>query len=106
MSPMNRWPNVPLSRRQILGSAAASFVARGIGGPPRSTFAQEPETLTIALAVSPVDLDPQSAFEERSALVVGEIYEPLIHYVGDRTDEFEGALAESWTANENRSVWT
>ena len=103
---MDHWPFVPLSRRQILGGAAASLVAQGIGGGRRSTFAQEPETLTIALAVSPVDLDPQSAFEERSALVVGAIYEPLIRYAGDRTDEFEGVLAESWTANDDRSVWT
>ena len=103
---MDRLQFVPLSRRQILGGAAASLVARGMGGARRSISAQELETLTIALAVSPIDLDPQSAFEERSALVVGAIYEPLIRYAGDRTDEFEGVLAESWSTNDDRSVWT
>jgi len=29
---MDHWPFVPLSRRQILGGAAASLVAQGIGG--------------------------------------------------------------------------
>src|SRR3954470_12608443 len=103
---MDRWPVGPLSRRQILGGVAAGLVASEIGWPPRSTFAQESETLTIALASSPVDLDPQSAFEERSALVVGGIYEPLIRYAGDRTDAFDGVLAEAWTANDDRSIWT
>ena len=96
-----------LSRRQVVGGVAASVAAWTAGGAGRfSAAAQEGEALTIALAVSPVDLDPQSAFEERSALVVGGIYEPLIRYAGDRTDEFEGVLAESWSVNDDRGVWT
>lgn len=95
-----------LSRRRLVGAAAAGAAAWPLAAPRRSAVAQEPETLTIALAVSPIDLDPQSAFEERSALVVGGVYEPLIRYAGDRTDAFEGVLAESWSANDDQSVWT
>lgn len=96
-----------LSRRRVVGGVAAGVAAWTVGGCGRlSAAAQGGETLTIALAVSPIDLDPQSAFEERSALVVGGMYEPLIRYAGDRTDVFEGILAESWSANDDRSVWT
>ena len=52
---------------------------------------------------------PRSPVRVRGALGAGcrrAIYEPLIRYAGDRTDEFEGVLAESWTANDDRSVWT
>jgi peptide/nickel transport system substrate-binding protein len=44
--------------------------------------------------------------EDRSALVIRGAYEPLIALAGAATDAYEGVLAESWEANDDKSVWT
>jgi len=63
-------------------------------------------TLTVASYGSPVDLDPHSAAEDRSALAIRGAYEQLIALKGETTDEYEGLIAERWEANDNQSVWT
>jgi peptide/nickel transport system substrate-binding protein len=90
------------TRRAIVGATASGMLAIRSG----VASAQPSTTLVVALGSSPTDLDPQSAFEERSALIVGALYEPLIRYAGASTDQFEGVLAESWSSNPDQSVWT
>jgi peptide/nickel transport system substrate-binding protein len=63
-------------------------------------------TLVIAVDGSPSDLDPHSAYDYRSVMAILGAYEGLIGLVDDKTDEFEGLVAESWEANEDMSVWT
>jgi peptide/nickel transport system substrate-binding protein len=66
----------------------------------------EEGTLTVASYGSPVDLDPHSAAEDRSAMAIRGAYEQLIALKGDTTDEYEGLIAEGWEANADQSVWT
>ena len=85
----------------LLGSPAAPL-ARGA-----LVRAQgEESTLTVASYGSPVDLDPHSAAEDRSAMAIRGAYEQLIALKGETTDEYEGLIAERWEANDDQSVWT
>jgi peptide/nickel transport system substrate-binding protein len=97
-----------LSRRSLLGSAAAALpMGRALLG-ARSVVAAQADgsTLVVALSASPDDLDPHGANDYRSALTVRGAFEQLIGLVGDSSDEYEGLIAESWSANEDQSVWT
>jgi peptide/nickel transport system substrate-binding protein len=108
------------NRRRLLASgAAASAGAAALGvmptlaapgaAPSRSTFsrqASDPNTLTIAMDASPTDLDPHSSYDYRSALAILGAYEGLIALKDDKTDEYEGRIAESWEPNADKSVWT
>ncbi|HEU0114517.1 MAG TPA: ABC transporter substrate-binding protein [Thermomicrobiales bacterium] len=108
---------VRLTRRQALrGGAALGLAAvavaappiaapRGVRAAPRRALASGP-TLTYASYGSPVDLDPHSAVEDRSALAIRGPYEQLIVLKDDKTDAYDGLIAESWSANADKSVWT
>ena len=63
-------------------------------------------TLVIALSGSPSDLDPHAANDYRSSLASRGAYEQLIALKADKTDEYEGLIAEKWEANEDKSIWT
>ena len=63
-------------------------------------------TLTIGVNGSPSDLDPHAAYDYRSTLAIRGSYEQLIALKGSSTDEYVGVIAESWEANDDKSVWT
>ena len=97
------------SRRRLLGGAAALGLALpatgALGG--NAVHAQgDPGTLTVVMNGSPSDLDPHSAYDYRSAIALRGPYEGLIAMKGESTEEYEGVIAESWEANEDKSVWT
>jgi peptide/nickel transport system substrate-binding protein len=106
-----------LSRRSLLHRAAAT----GLAGTAAATFAglpgetvraaavarqADPTTLTIAMNGSPSDLDPHSVYDYRSAMPLRGPYEGLIALDGSSTDKYVPVLAESWSPNEDKSVWT
>ncbi len=100
----------PLTRRQVFRRAAALGVAAPtiqalLAAAPAGAQA-DTATLTLALDGSPVDLDPHSAYDFRSALANRGPYEQLIALKGDKTDEYVGVIAERWEANADKSVWT
>ncbi len=120
---IRRAANGSLTRRQLLRHSAALGVTAptlqallatapaGAAPAPRPTSAgpqaqADPKTLTIVLDGSPSDLDPHSAYDYRSAVATRGPYEPLIGLKGGATDQYEGLIAESWSANEDKSVWT
>jgi peptide/nickel transport system substrate-binding protein len=63
-------------------------------------------TLVIAMNGSPSDLDPHSAYDYRSSMAIRGPYETLIGLVGGSSDTYEGLVAESWSSNDDKSVWT
>ena len=63
-------------------------------------------TLIAGTSSSPSDLDPHSAYDGRSVMVIYGAYEQLMRLKGDSTDDYEPLLAESWEANDDKSVWT
>ena len=100
------------TRRHLLAGAAAlsgglaAPVAGALGGSARVAAQDDVETLTIAMNGTPSDLDPHSAYDYRSAIALRGPYEQLIGLVADKTDEYEGLVAERWEANADKSVWT
>lgn len=113
-APMAVAPGADMSRRELLRRAAAIGAAvpvvgassRAFSPRPASAQASDPTTLTIALNGSPSDLDPHSAYDYRSAIVVRGPYEGLIALDGAATDAYVGVIAESWESNEEKSIWT
>lgn len=102
-----------LNRRALLKSAAAaSLVAAPRGlmheSAPRADAASQadPGTLTVALNGSPSDLDPHSAYDYRSAIALRGPYEGLLALDGSETNKYIPLVAESWSPNEDKSVWT
>jgi peptide/nickel transport system substrate-binding protein len=110
-----------VSRRDLFARATALGVAGAVGGslatgalaaPAARTVAlpasrqDDPGTLVLAMNGSPSDLDPHSAYDYRSSVAVRGVYETLIALVGSSPDTYEGLVAESWEANDDKSVWT
>ena len=99
-------PTAPYpGRRRGWIDGAAGRPGRAV---PRGRGDSPPEegngtTLIVGLDASPSDLDPQSQYDYRSTIVIRNIYEGLVGLVGSATDEFEGLVAESWEANEDRA---
>jgi peptide/nickel transport system substrate-binding protein len=97
-----------IDRRRLLQGAAALGIGATTGVVQiEATRAQgDPATLTIGLSGSPSDLDPHSQYDYRSVIPIRGPYEGLIILKDSETDQYEGVLAESWEANEDKSVWT
>src|SRR5215207_6548017 len=103
-----------LNRRWLLRAAAAGVVpaTATLGGLTDVSAASllrsqgDPTTLIIAMNGSPSDLDPHSVYDYRSAMPLRGPYEGLIALEGSATDKYVPVLAESWKANDDKSVWT
>lgn len=103
-----------LSRRGLL-QATAGMVAVSATAPttlaaplplPALQDVDRASTLIAGTSSSPSDLDPHSAYDGRSVMVIYGVYEQLMRLKGGSTDEYESLLAESWEANDDKSVWT
>ncbi len=106
---------LPITRRALLRSAAVASavvpLSEVLGGSHPALAAPsvrqaDPATLTVALNGSPSDLDPHSAYDYRSAIALRGPYEGLIALDGSATDQYVPVVAESWSPNEDKSVWT
>jgi len=99
-----------IARRRLLQIGAAGLAAPALAALPgaraAAAFQADPKTLIIALNGSPSDLDPHSAYDYRSAIALRGPYEGLIALDGAATDKYVPAIAESWSANDDKSVWT
>ncbi len=107
-----------LRRGALLGAGTATLTAidtlpaggraprlgRDIAGTPR--YQDDLQTLTFAANGTPSDLDPHSAYDYRSVVAILGAYEGLIGLVDEKTDQYEGLIAESWESNADKSVWT
>ncbi|MCC6313042.1 MAG: ABC transporter substrate-binding protein [Thermomicrobiales bacterium] len=105
----HRFGRAPLSRRRALQGAAGALALSRLPAAwtaPAAAQSADPALLVLASYGSPVDLDPHSAAEDRSALVIRAAYEPLSALAGTATDAYDGVLAERWDANADSSVWT
>jgi peptide/nickel transport system substrate-binding protein len=110
-----RGADARLDRRSLLRAAAAAGVVpatatlsglTNVSAASSLRFQADPGTLTIAMNGSPSDLDPHSVYDYRSAMPLRGPYEGLIALEGSATDKYVPVLAESWEANDDKSVWT
>src|SRR5215213_5592702 len=108
-----------VSRRSLLHGAllggAAVVASAGVG--PDASLAGDrlraaplpqgaPRTLTLVTNRAPSDLDPHSAYDAGSGVLLQGPFEGLIRAKANTTDEFMPVLAESWEASADESVWT
>ncbi|HET7092422.1 MAG TPA: ABC transporter substrate-binding protein, partial [Thermomicrobiales bacterium] len=101
------------TRRNLLkGAAALGLAATALPGvkiaPAGAAPARQADakTLTIAMNGTPTNLDPHSSYEYRSTLAIRGPFEGLIALDGDATDKYVPVIAESWSPNDDKSVWT
>ena len=114
----------PFTRREFLRRSAITGAALGVGGnlltacggssstsgqtgtasPPK--LSRDPETLIVATVSWSPDFDPASYFVNGPAIIDFSMYEGLIRTKLGTVDQFQPALAESWSSNSDKSVWT
>lgn len=106
-------PSVIATRRGLLkGAAVLGLAAAGLpSSSPLSTTAAparqaDPAVLTVAMAGTANNLDPHSSYEYRSTLAIRGPYEGLIALDGAAMDKYVPVIAESWSSNDDKSVWT
>ena len=97
------------TRRGVLKGAAALGLAAALPGASTAPAAAapgrqaDPKRLTLALYGAPVNLDPHSAYDYRSAIAIRGPFEGLIALVGNETDKYVGVVAESWSRTTTRA---
>lgn len=94
-----------LTRRRLLaglGAGAGVLAMR----PTASARQAAPTTFTLVTNRTPSDLDPHSAYDPGSGVVLSGPFEGLIRLAPGSADRYEPVLAESWFSNADQSVWT
>jgi peptide/nickel transport system substrate-binding protein len=67
---------------------------------------KEPDTYVVATFGDPETLDPAWTYETAGSAIENNVYESLVWFNRERTDEFVGLLATDWSVNESGDVWT
>ncbi|MFA5451424.1 MAG: ABC transporter substrate-binding protein [Dehalococcoidales bacterium] len=62
---------------------------------------KNPNTFIAASIGGPETLDPAAAYDTSSGEVLQLVYEPLIYYKGESTDEYEGVIADKWEISDD-----
>ena len=114
-------PHAPHSRRTLLAqglrggillAASPAFLETAVNPSSRltrwaiPTYQASTATLVLATNRAPSDLDPHSAYDPGSQIALGGLFEGLIQIQTGTADTIDPVLAESWTANADKSVWT
>ena len=75
--------------------------------PARLSVVNTPlDTLVNVLGANPVTLDPALDYETSGGLVLQQIYDPLLTYKREKTDEFVPLLATSWNISPDGKTYT
>jgi len=78
--------------------------------PPLAAVSPEfknPDTITIVDGAGEQEtLDPAWTYETRGSAIETNIYEGMVFFNRERTDEFVPILATEWEVNESGDVWT
>ncbi len=67
---------------------------------------KDPDTLVFASIGDPETLDPAWTYETAGSAIENNVYENLVWFNREKTDEFVGVLATDWSVNEAGDVWT
>jgi peptide/nickel transport system substrate-binding protein len=63
-------------------------------------------TFVVATAYEPNTLDPALDYETTGGEIIQQVYEPLLFYKREKTDEFVPMLATDWSISPNGKVYT
>jgi peptide/nickel transport system substrate-binding protein len=101
-------PAAPSSSAGPPGTQAVGTTVPGtpaaVATPP--TISRDKKTLVIAVDAFGSDFDPASSYLLAQGLIWRGTYDPLVRLKGGSADQIEAALAETWEANTDSSVWT
>lgn len=101
-----------LTRRAFIGRSGGALLALGtasaFGG---AAFAQASDTIRIALSARGLrTIDPPRSIQGADEWAIIHIYDTLVEVPLGRfprtIDEVQPSLAESWTVNEDSTIWT
>lgn len=99
-----------MAKRTLLSAAIAATLVLPVLGPipirAAHPAAAPADTVIVAAAEAPVDMDPATSYDSQAAAVLRGEYESLVALRGSSTTDIVGALAQSWTANAAHSVYT
>ena len=94
-----------ISTTAIVAIIAAIVVVAGLAWyltlPPPRPEIKNPGTIIVATIGEPETLDPACAYDTASAEVIFNVYETLIFFKGEHTDEFEPRIASEVPTLEN-----
>lgn len=96
-----------LMQRALLSGTAAVVLQCGQRAAHAAPLPQRsPDTLTLVTNRAPSDLDPHSAYDAGSGVVLQGPFEGLIRLKPGTVDEYIPMLSTSWSTNADQSVWT
>ena len=72
----------------------------------KTSDAKDPTTFTYYTIGDAVELDPALAYDTASGEVIFNVYEGLVFYDGENTNQFLPKLAESWTVSDDGMTYT
>jgi ABC-type transport system substrate-binding protein len=72
----------------------------------KNSNANNPDTLTYASIGEPESLDPAWAYDTASGEAIVNVYETLIFFKGENTNEFDPVLAENWVISPDGLTYT
>lgn len=84
---------------------AALFVVSGCGAKSGDTAKNE-QVLTVSMAGSPTDISPLTVSTTEGADLLGAMYETLVRQDKDGSVKQGSGLAESWTVDDTKKVYT
>lgn len=98
-----------MNRKLLIGIILVVIIAVGLTAYYLYNFWTEKPTQKLRVVVyayedSITGIDPSLEFDT-GLVVLGTVYEPLLYYDPEK-NEFMPALAESWEANDNHTIWT
>jgi peptide/nickel transport system substrate-binding protein len=67
---------------------------------------KSPDTYVVATIGDPETLDPAWTYETAGSAVEANVYESLVWYKREKTDEFVGVLATDWSVSDDGLTWT
>jgi peptide/nickel transport system substrate-binding protein len=67
---------------------------------------KNPDTLVFATTGEPETLDPAWTYETAGSAIETNIYEGMVWFNREKTDDFVGVLATDWEVNDAGDVWT
>ncbi|MFD1713920.1 ABC transporter substrate-binding protein [Amnibacterium flavum] len=99
---MHRKTLAALAAITVVGLALAGCSAGG-GGPAEPS---DPSVLRIALSDDMTTFDPSTVYQYEGNQVLTSVYEGLLEYAGDSSDEIVPLLAEAYTVSDDGLVYT
>jgi len=92
--------------RFLVSAAALVIAASGCAGGTQQTASKSGGTLVYAVPFSVASLDPHRENEDTTSIMIGQVYDTLVHVDPDVPTKLDPGLATSWDANSDNTVFT